>query len=218
MHKLVTKILPSVFWEAHEKTNPKSAPLMVVLHGRGDSPDGFAWMPEALAIPGLSYLMVQAPDEYYTGYSWYDLPPNQEPGILRSRKLLQIIMNELVEQGVLLKNVFLFGFSQGCLMTIDFGSRFETVLAGYIGISGYVFREDQLLSEANPLVKNADWLVTHGTRDDVLPFAETRAQIKKLIEGGFKMTYLEYPKGHTIDDQQELLMLRDWLVTRIEKL
>ena len=38
--------------------------LMVVLHGLGDSMEGYRWLPSALRLPWLNYLLVNAPDEY----------------------------------------------------------------------------------------------------------------------------------------------------------
>ena len=48
--------------------------LMVMLHGLGDSIEGYRWLPEAMALPWLNYLLVNAPDDYYGGYSWFDYP------------------------------------------------------------------------------------------------------------------------------------------------
>src|SRR5215468_3934030 len=67
---------------------PGSRRLMIMLHGLGDSLEGFRWLPEALNLPWINYLLVNAPDEYYGGYSWYDFAGNIAPGVLRSRKLL----------------------------------------------------------------------------------------------------------------------------------
>ena len=190
---------------------------MIVLHGRGDSPEGFTWLPSELKIPELSFLLLQAPDPYYDGYSWYDLPPNQLPGVLRSRKLLAEVFEEIEKEGFKSEQCFLLGFSQGCLMTLEFGARFPHRLKGYIGISGYCYDVDALLKEAIPEnIHEGDWLVTHGTQDDVLPIDITREQMKTLIARGFKMEYLEYKKSHTIDQREELPMIRQWIQDRLK--
>jgi len=38
--------------------------LMIVLHGLGDSMDGYRWLRRAMGLPGLNYLLVNAPDPY----------------------------------------------------------------------------------------------------------------------------------------------------------
>lgn len=185
---------------------------MIVLHGRGDSPDGFAWLPGELQIPNLHYLMLQAPDDYYDGYSWYDHAPHQLPGILRSRNLLETVMKELFTQGFKPERMILSGFSQGCLMTLEFGGRYPHRLAGYLGISGYVYDVDTLVAEADASVKNANWLITHGTADDVLPLEPTREQIGILKDAGFHIDFKVYEKSHTIDPGLELPEIRQWVL------
>ncbi len=209
--------IPAI-WQAAPVTTPISeAQLIVVLHGRGDSPEGFTWFQSALNIPNLNFLLLQAPDDYYGGYSWYGMAPDQLPGILRSRELLTQVFKELGRQGFSMDRCMLFGFSQGCLMTLEFGGRFSEKLAGYIGISGYVYDADQLVKDVNPKVMKGNWLVTHGTQDDVLPVQATRDQIQRLIEGGFKIEYLEYSKVHTIDEKLELPMIREWILAHLKK-
>ncbi len=199
---------------ASELQDPRDGHLIVVLHGRGDSPEGFHWMKDVLQLPKCSYLLLQAPDPYYVGFSWYDLPPNQLPGILRSRKLLEELFDELDRSGFKLDKTFLFGFSQGCLMTLEFGARYSKELAGYIGVSGYCYDPDLLAKEANPKVKRGHWLVTHGTNDEVLTIERTRDQINTLNQSGFKIEYQEYSKGHTIDDRDELPAIKAWILKR----
>ena len=192
--------------------NPTSGYLMVVLHGRGDSPKGFESFRDELGIPGLSAVLLQAPDPYFWGFSWYELPPDQLPGVVRSRAVLDAVFKELFQAGYPADRIFLMGFSQGCLMTLEFGARFETRLAGYLGISGYCLDEAKLLAETSAQVRTAPWFVTHGDQDDVLPVAKTRAQMQALVQGGFRLDYREYRKAHTIDPKRELPDLREWFL------
>jgi phospholipase/carboxylesterase len=200
-------------WQPDESIGGKW--LLIVLHGRGDSAEGFEGLRAALRLPGLSTLLINAPDPYYTGFSWYDLPPNQRPGIERSRELLGRVLAGIHRQGYPPERCILFGFSQGCLMTLEFGARYSERLAGYVGVSGYCYDENLLSREASTAAREGDWLITHGTRDDVLPVERTRAQMQCLIEQGFNLEYREYPKGHTLDPHAELSYIREWLRQRI---
>ena len=188
--------------------------LMVVLHGRGDSAHGLDWLKDQLDLDSMNYLLLNAPNRYYTGFSWYDLPPNQLPGIVQSRNLLTEVFGETQRAGYPPDRTFLFGFSQGCLMTLEFGSRYKQPLAGYIGISGYCYDAAAILREMNPAVNAGNWLITHGTEDDLLPVETTRAQINTLKAGGFEIEYREYPKPHTIDPNRELGQIKEWLRAR----
>lgn len=196
-------------------TRPRK--LAVVMHGRGDSMDGFAWLPSALDHPGLGYLFLNAPDDYFDGYSWYDLPPNQGPGILRSRALLFGVLDDLRSQGYKSEDVLLFGFSQGCLMAIDVGLRYPHPLGGVCGVSGYMFFPETLDAELVPHARQMPWLLTHGTFDDVLPIAATREHVELLRGAGVPVDWHEFRKPHTIEPRRELPLLREWFAARAEE-
>jgi len=187
-----------------------SKKLMVILHGRGDSAHGFTFLPPYLNIDDMNYLLLNAPYNYYGGYSWYDLPPNQLEGIKHSSALLTDIFNTLFEEEFNAEESFLFGFSQGALLTFEFGARYGKVLAGYIAVSGYIYDANRLLEEMNPNVNHSNWLCTHGTYDDILPFHTTKEQIEALQHAGFNITFKSYPKDHTIADD-ELQMIAEWI-------
>src|SRR4051794_26030863 len=102
-------------------TGKKSNRLMVVLHGLGDSIAGFRWLPEAMGLPWMNYLLVNAPDPYYGGFAWYDFTGDAAAGVRRSRKLLFELLNKQRSKGFATEDTILSGFSQGCLMTIDVG-------------------------------------------------------------------------------------------------
>ena len=175
-----------------------SKKLMILLHGRGDSSLGLTGIPPHFNRDDMNYLLLDAPYDYFGGRSWYDLPPNQLEGIEYSSQILTEILDELFEEQFEASESFLFGFSQGSLLTFEFGARYHKVLAGYIAISGYIYDAEKLLKEMNPKVKEAKWLCTHGTQDGVLAYATSKAQVEVLQNGGFDIEFHAYAKEHTI--------------------
>lgn len=187
-----------------------SKKLMIVLHGRGDSSEGFANLPSLLDIPEMNYLLLDAPFEYITGFSWYQLPPNQLPGIEYSIKILTKILDELFEEQFNASESFLFGFSQGSLLTFEFGARYPKALAGYIAISGYIYDANRLVAEMNQEVIKSNWLCTHGIYDNVLEFNTSKNQVDTLKESGFNVNFKSYEKDHSIN-LDELNMISQWI-------
>lgn len=185
--------------------------LMVVLHGLGDSREGYRWLPSMLRLPWLNCLLVNAPDEYYGGYSWYDFASDPAPGIVRSRKLLFELLDQQRAHGFPTEQTFMFGFSQGSLLTFEVGLRYPHRLAGLIGISGCVFEPEKLLGELSPAAMQQRFLTTHGTDDPLIPFAEVREQINLLKAEGLHIEWHEFVKGHTIAGEEELGVVRDFL-------
>ena len=187
-----------------------SRKLMIILHGRGDSSEGFTSLPDILDIDEMNYILLDAPFEYYTGYSWYPLPPNQLPGIEHSSIVLTKVLDRLFADEFNADESFLFGFSQGSLLCFEFGLRYEKVLAGYIAVSGYIYDEVKLLVEMNEDVKNSHWLCTHGTQDSVLEYETSQKQIEFLQENGFEIAFHTFHKEHTIA-RDELAMIGEWM-------
>ena len=200
---LQTEIIPAV--------SPNSRRLFIVLHGLGDSPAGWRWLPEALDLPDLNYLLVRAPDEYYGGYSWFDYPSEIAPGIHRSRKLLFDLLDDLRARNFPAGQIILGGFSQGCLMSLETGLRYPHRLAGIVGISGWVFELDQLIRDLTPMAQSQRLLVTHGSYDPLLPIAEVRGQIRELQSSGLNIAWHEFPKEHTIHGAEEIAVIREFV-------
>jgi phospholipase/carboxylesterase len=201
-------MLHSEFVSARESG---SRHLLIMLHGLGDSIEGYRWLPEAMNLPWLNYLLVNAPDEYYGGYSWYDYERDMVPGVTRSRRMLFELLDAQRDQGWAAENTILGGFSQGCLMSIDSGLRYPHRLAGIVGVSGYVCEPEKLVSELSPVACAQRLLITHGTFDSVIPIEKTRPQIELLKAAGLNIEWHEFPKPHTIAGELELKVIRDFI-------
>jgi len=186
--------------------------LMVVLHGLGDSAAGFRWLPGALELPWMNYLLVNAPDPYYGGYAWYDFAGNMAPGVRRSRRLISELLDAQRAKGFPTEETVLSGFSQGCLMTIDAGLHYPHRFAGLVGISGYVFEPEKSAAELSPVARQQRFLVTHGFQDPIVPFLETRKQINLLKTAGLNISWHEFVKTHNIAGEAELAVIRDFIV------
>ena len=203
---LETELIPA--------TDQTSRRLMIVLHGLGDSLEGFRWLPRALHLPVMNYLLVNAPDDYFGGFSWYDYEGDASTGVERSTAMLFELLDTQRAAGFPTEQTVLFGFSQGCLMTIEVGLRHPQRFAGLIGISGYVHEPENLLQEISPTARQQRLLITHGLHDPLIPCAEVREQINLLKAAGLHVEWHEFAKAHTIAGEEELEMIRDFVNAR----
>ena len=181
---------------------------MVVLHGLGDSVAGYRWMPSVLGLPWMNYVLVNAPDSYYGGFSWFDFSGDFGPGVQRSRKLLFELLDQQQANGFPARQTTLFGFSQGCVMTVDAGLRYPQLFAGLVGISGAVHEPETLLKELSPVALKQRLLMTHGTGDTMIPFQHTEPQVKLLKAGGIDLEWHALRKEHTIAGEEEIEVIR----------
>jgi len=203
--------MPTLHHEFIPAQDSKSRRLWIMLHGLGDSIEGYRWLPEAMQLPWMNYLLVNAPDEYYGGYSWYDFAGDFLPGVERSRKLLFQLLDEKRAEGFPTEQTIFGGFSQGCLMSYEVGLRYPHRFAGIVGISGYVSEPEKLVEELSPVAFQQRFLVTHGTKDPIIRFADVREQINILKSAGLHIDFHEFLKAHTIAGEEELDLIRNFV-------
>jgi len=154
--------------------------LMVMLHGLGDSVDGWRWFfgGDEPAVAELSARHTRR-TTITSGYSWFDLD-NMVPGVQRSRKLLFDLLDDLRAKGLPAEQITFGGFSQGCLMAIEAGLHYPH---GWRALSASAL---EFLSWKNwcgnfpPVARQQRLLMTHGTSDPMVPIDKVRPQIPLL--------------------------------------
>lgn len=184
--------------------------LMVMLHGLGDSIEGYQWFPEAMNLPWLNYLLVNAPDEYFGGFSWFEIS-DMLPGVQRSRKLLFELLDDVQKKGFASQDITVGGFSQGCVMSVEAFLHYPHPLAGVVGISGWVCETENTFQELSPVAKTQRLLMTHGVSDPIVPIERVRPQIPRLKAAGLNVEWCEFPKAHTIHGEPELAVIREFV-------
>jgi len=176
--------------------------LLIGLHGLGDSSAGYRWLPVALRMPWLNCLLVNAPDPYYGGYAWYDFSGNEAKGIERSRRELIELLDAQRTRGFPTEETVMFGFSQGCVMTVDVGFRYPHRFAGLVGVSGYVHQLEKLIEERSAVAGRQRMLFTHGRMDPLVPFDQVRGQVERLQAAKFPIVWREFDKEHTLCEEE----------------
>ena len=191
----------------------------LVLHGLGDSKEGWKPVAAELKTPELGWCFAQAPLPYYGGWSWFDIYADHSIDQAQQQEsrdeLERLIDHLLTTLGLPSERLFIMGFSQGCLMTLDHGLRAARRYAGLIGISGFLGRLDEYPAAFGAAVKQQHLLLTHGLYDSVLPINATRRVKDRLLALGVPLDWREYAKDHSLDPVRELGDLRAFLARRI---
>ncbi len=195
----------------------QSQRLMIVLHGRGDSLRPFAHFKEELKIPEMNYLLLNAPRKFLSGYTWYGEPPYQKNGVKRIRQRLFKLLGELEVHGWKSEDIFLFGFSQGCLISADLALNYPKRLGGVVGISGYFQFYPRWRANLPKSATQTPWLMTHGHQDDVLKLADTKFGVEKLKGAGISIDWVELDKNHALEEH-EYPIIRRWVREQLSTL
>ena len=189
------------------------SPILVALHGYGDTPRGFLRLVRKL-VPGCRLFALQAPRRHpRRGFSWYRIgTASEQKDILESAERVAAFLTELRAKYPNTKAPLLFGYSQGAVVGLELARRFPTHTRGVLAIAGYLDTSPPARA-ANTANKPAILLV-HGKADTVVPFRralETRDALRRL---NYEVSLVQHEQGHRISDEA-LDPIQRWLVHRL---
>ncbi len=212
MHKQTT-LLDRITIEP--KTTATSC--VIWLHGLGDSGAGFAPVVPLLNLPHhhtIRFVFPHAPEQAVTinsGFvmpAWYDIKSDNlhnradMDGVLQSESLVQALIQEQIDNGIVASNIVLAGFSQGGVMSLFTGLRFEQKLAAIMALSCYLPIKDQLPTQLSTANKHTPVLQHHGELDDVVPMSSGKMANELLKDEGYNTQWKTYLMAHSVLPEQ----------------
>lgn len=189
----------------------KHGASVVLLHGLGDSAEGWIDVAEQLApmLPHVRFVLPSASDKPVSMNggmrmpSWYDIkglgPRSQETcdGLEGSVGVVKDLIAREVASGIPQERIVLAGFSQGGAMSVWVGLQLEKRLAGVVCMSGYLPRPELFRPTAQGV--ETPLLMCHGTSDDVVQHQWAKQSEALIKEAGVKsVVFKTYERmGHS---------------------
>ena len=201
---------------------------VIWLHGLGDSGAGFAPVVPMLNLPhnhAIRFVFPHAPEQAVTinnGFvmpAWYDIKNvdlhnrADMDGVNQSESMVRALIQEQIDKGIAASSIVLAGFSQGGVMSLYTGLRFEQSLAGIMALSCYLPIKDQLPTQLSMANQNTPILQNHGELDDVVPVAAGKMANQLLSGKGYNTQWKTYPMAHSVMPEQ-LNDIGAWLSAR----
>jgi len=197
-------------------------PLLLLLHGLGSNEhDLFSFAPYL----DKRFLVVsaRAPFSLFPGgYAWFqiDFMPSglrmHTDQAERSRLILLAFLDHLLEAyEVDAKRVYLAGFSQGAMMSMNVALTHPEKVAGVLAMSGRLLPDILPNLAAPEQLQDLPIFVSHGIYDDVLPIENGRVTQEILSQLPVALTYKEYPMAHEISPQS-FADATEWLKKQLE--
>jgi predicted esterase len=109
---------------------------MILVHGRGATPDNILELADALPHPDFTYLAPAASGNTWYPYSFMADIPSNEPGISSGLAVLDSLVERVMEAGVPARRIVLAGFSQGACLMSEFAVRRARRYGGILAFSG----------------------------------------------------------------------------------
>ncbi|HEX6293132.1 MAG TPA: alpha/beta hydrolase-fold protein [Herpetosiphonaceae bacterium] len=192
-------------YQLHLPTTPPPSngyPAVVAIHGRGSNAGDLI---ELAPYFGADWLTItpQAPFELGFGYHWYEVLRVGDPeprGFGQSiERLRQFVAKLPTAYPVDPQRIVLMGFSQGAVMSFALALTRPQDYAGIVAMSGYIARQTQQEADREALT-GLPILITHGTRDPVIPIDFGRHARDWLGGTSAQVEYHEYGMGHQVSE------------------
>lgn len=201
-----------------EPDQPATA-TVIWLHGLGADGHDFEPVVPALELPerlAIRFIFPHAPVRPVTindgaeMRAWYDFIPHSETAgaddIAVSSRQVRAFIDREIERGIPSERIILAGFSQGGVIALHTGLRFDSRLAGIVALSTYL--DDFRSTEAERTDANLaiPIFMAHGTHDPMIPIMRAATSRENLIRLGYDVRWFDYPMGHQVclEEVQEI--------------
>jgi predicted esterase len=113
-----------------------TAPVLLMIHGRGAGPKNILDLVPRLARPGFTCLAPAAAGNTWYPYSFMAETGQNQPGLDSALATLRGIVDDVMAKGVPPERIVLLGFSQGACLTSEFAARHARRYGGVIAFTG----------------------------------------------------------------------------------
>ena len=179
------------------KNNSKVA--IIAIHGWKGNLSSMKHVANALNIKYAQWFFLQAPYAFSDNkYSWFDGNEKEGWRYQESFDLLHETILDLNKNGFSKSNIFLFGFSQGACLAMEFIIRQEFSIGGIIPIAGFIGKKDKFKKDIVNGSQDTPVLLIHGSKDEMVLPAESRIAFELFSDAGFKVQLQTPSVGHKI--------------------
>jgi phospholipase/carboxylesterase len=201
---------------------------IIWLHGLGADGQDFVPIADELQLSiAVRYIFPHAPMRPVTingGFvmrAWYDIAGQRmdaqqdAAGIRASQSLMQALIAQEVAHGIVPRNIFLAGFSQGGAIALHTALRQTVPLGGVLALSTYLPLAESAPIELLEQTKATPIFMAHGRSDPVIPYTLGVASRDSLLKFGYQVEWHEYAMQHSVCEE-ELRDIAAWLSLQIK--
>ncbi len=176
---------------------------MVLVHGRGATPDGMLTLAQQLDAPNFAFLVPAAARRTWYPQSFLAPIEENEPHLSSALDLLDSVVARVTDAGLGAERVMLLGFSQGACLASEFVARHPTRYGGVAALTGGLIGPDGTPRDYDGTLDDTPVFLGTSDSDPHVPKARVDETAAVLEQMGAQVTKRIYPgMGHTITDDE----------------
>jgi phospholipase/carboxylesterase len=198
---------------------------VIWLHGLGADGNDFVSVVRELKLPDslpVRFIFPHAPmrpvsiNGGFVMRAWYDLAQgptgyqSNESDIRASQTEIEKLIEREISRGVASDKIILAGFSQGGVIALQVGLRYEKKLNGIMALSTYLAVPDLLQKEATNINKTIPIFMAHGDQDNVINISIGAKSRDTLLKNGYAVDWHDYPMPHSVC-MEEIEAISTWM-------
>lgn len=179
------------------------AAVMIMVHGRNDSPGSILQFADTLHHPEFTYLAPGA-----AGGTWYPLSfmapiESNEPGITSGIAVIHGLIESALEHKIPSQRIMLLGFSQGACLASTAALRRPARYGGVIAWSGALIGPPGTRWDTRGAFEGTPVFLGCSDVDSHIPRARVAESAAAFEQMGARVTQRIYPgMGHTVNEDE----------------
>ena len=180
----------------------EGAPLVIGLHGWGQSCRSFLRKLQPLADEGFAVAVPQAPHQFYVsmdprkvGFSWLTMYERDRSVDEFTDDMASVIADMKTQYGVDTSRVYMVGFSQGVSMAHRFAVSDKAEVAAIAACAADLPPD---VEEQLPAPERYPVLIVHAHEDPIIPWEKGEAAAKAITLAGHPVDVHRFEGGHTL--------------------
>ena len=190
-----------IVWAGKKLKDAKRA--LILLHGRGASPEDILQLTNYLNVEEYAILAPQATNHTWYPYSFLVPESQNEPWLSSAIDLLSEIVADISAAGIPNNEIYFAGFSQGACLSLEFVTRNASRWGGVAAFSGGLIGEKVNREKYNGDFYNTPIFIGTSNPDPHIPVARVQETTALLKSMNASVTEKIYPNmGHTISEDE----------------
>jgi phospholipase/carboxylesterase len=181
----------------------KAKKALIMIHGRGGTADSILSLVPHLHLTDYAILAPQANGNTWYPFGFMASDEGNKSSLGDSLKIIDSVLSEVRQAGILPENIFLLGFSQGACLSLEFAARSAQKFGGIVAFTGGLIGE-----QLRPEIYSGDFqgtpvFIGSSVRDFHVPAKRIKESADLLRKMGADVTVeLFDDPDHTIREEE----------------